>query len=634
MNALTYILQLTDKMSATLEKVGVSSNSAANKVAGLKKETKELDKTKLTGISNSFSGLFKKLSPILLITAGIAKLSQTIKKSSAAYEMQSVAENKLAQVMRNTMGASREEMDSILKLTEAQGKLGVIGDEVQLAGAQELATYLTKKSSLEQLIPVMNDMMAQQFGLNASQEQASQVASMLGKVMDGQVGALSRYGYKFDEAQEKILKAGTEAQRAAVLFDVVNSAVGGMNAALAQTPEGKLKQVSNDLADVQERIGKLIANVKLSFLPVSEMFGDMANRIADFFERNQEKIRTIMAIIAKVVTGAMSLIYNSIRFVKNIFSGWINGLRDGQPVIIGITALVGILTTAVIGHKIAILALAGTQAVIAGVKAALFAYQTVVFAIKNATSFWTAAQWLLNVALSANPVGLIIAGIVALIAVIAFLIIKIDGWGQMWEHTMNGCKLIFKAYIETVKYYFNTMIDGLMIGLNKIKEGWYKFKEAVGIGDSSENQKMLREIQADTEARKTAIIDGAKNIVDLGFQAAGEFKKAAGSLSWNDTSFSDVLAGMKNKLGISSPGIPGTDAPVDVTTPGGGGAGGDTANSIATGGTKTTNITINIGEFANNMRVTANGAKESAIQMRDIVLDEMTRVLTMAQGQV
>ena len=49
-------------------------------------------------------------------------------------------------------------------------------------------------------------------------EQAAQIGSMLGKVMEGQTGALSRYGYKFDEAQEKILKTGTEAERAAVLF--------------------------------------------------------------------------------------------------------------------------------------------------------------------------------------------------------------------------------------------------------------------------------------------------------------------------------------------------------------------------------------------------------------------------------
>jgi len=87
-------------------------------------------------------------------------------------------------------------------IESTQQELGVIGDEVQLSGAQEMATYLQKKESLEKLIPVMNDMLAQQYGLNATQENAVQIATMLGKAMDGQTGALSRYGYSFDSAQE------------------------------------------------------------------------------------------------------------------------------------------------------------------------------------------------------------------------------------------------------------------------------------------------------------------------------------------------------------------------------------------------------------------------------------------------
>jgi hypothetical protein len=56
---------------------------------------------------------------------------------------------------------------------------------------------------------------------------------MLGKVMDGQVCALSQYGYRFDDAQEKILRFGTEAGRAAVLVDVISANIGGMYEAVA-----------------------------------------------------------------------------------------------------------------------------------------------------------------------------------------------------------------------------------------------------------------------------------------------------------------------------------------------------------------------------------------------------------------
>ena len=170
------------------------------------------------------------------VNATLSNLQGVFKELTGLYSNQIEAETKLATNMRNSMDAREEDIKSIKDLCSAQQKLGVIGDEVQLAGAQEMATYLGEKESLEQLIPVMNDMIAQQYGLNATQDSAVNIATMLGKVMDGQVGALSRYGYSFDEVQEKILKYGTEAERAAVLTEVVESAVGGMNEALAQTP--------------------------------------------------------------------------------------------------------------------------------------------------------------------------------------------------------------------------------------------------------------------------------------------------------------------------------------------------------------------------------------------------------------
>lgn len=208
--------------------------------------------------------LHKKFINFAAVATGIDSVSNTLtsiqgkmKEYTSAYAAQAQVENQLAQVMRNTMGAREEDIQSIKDFCSAQQEIGIVGDEVQLAGAQELATYLELKSSLKGLIPVMNDMLAQQYGFNATQENASQIATMLGKVMEGQTGALSRYGYKFDEAQEKILKYGTESEKVATLVDVVSSSVGGMNEKLAQTPTGKMKQLENSLGDVKEQIGEL-----------------------------------------------------------------------------------------------------------------------------------------------------------------------------------------------------------------------------------------------------------------------------------------------------------------------------------------------------------------------------------------
>lgn len=207
------------------------------------------DLLKVTQVTTSFQNAM----------SGLQQLTGLMQTYTAANSEQAEVEAKLANNMRNTMGARDEDVQSIKDLCAAQQRLGVIGDEVQMAGAQELATYLEKKSSLEQLIPVMNDMVAQQYGLNATSEAATNIATMLGKVMDGQVGALSRYGYKFDEAQAEILKFGTEEQRAAVLAEVVESSVGGMNESLAKTDAGKAKQAADNFGDLKEQIGAIIA---------------------------------------------------------------------------------------------------------------------------------------------------------------------------------------------------------------------------------------------------------------------------------------------------------------------------------------------------------------------------------------
>ena len=207
------------------------------------------------------------------------------REAAASYDEQVENEVRLAQAMRNTMGARNDEIQSILDLAEAQQQLGVIDGDAQLAGAQELATYLELSSSLEALIPVMNDMAAQQYGFNVTAEQTTTIATMLGKVMNGQVGALSRYGYSFNEAQAQILKFGTEAERAAVLVQVVEQAVGGMNQALANTPTGRMKQLSNTLSDVKKNFGQAVRSLSVLFIPLLNKLASLLAAIATFLNK-------------------------------------------------------------------------------------------------------------------------------------------------------------------------------------------------------------------------------------------------------------------------------------------------------------------------------------------------------------
>lgn len=202
----------------------------------------------------------------------LRQVDGTIKGLAQGYNDYAVAEARLTQVMRNTMDASDDEIRSIVDLCSAQEKLGVVEDDVAMAGAQELGTYLGLSSSLQTLIPVLNDMLAQQYGVNATQESAVAIATMLGKVMEGQTSALSRYGYSFDEVQEKILKFGTEEEKAATLAAVVSESVGGMNAALADTDPGRMKQLQMEIDGVKDKLGKITQGA-LPFLDIASQTG-------------------------------------------------------------------------------------------------------------------------------------------------------------------------------------------------------------------------------------------------------------------------------------------------------------------------------------------------------------------------
>lgn len=233
----------------------------------------------VAGMNKVFAALGATISVAAVIAAG--------KAAKAAYDTQTEASAKLAQVMRNTMGARSSEIKSIEDLIDAQERLGVVKGDVQTEAAQELGTYLTLSSSLKTLIPVMNDMVAQQYGIGASAESAVSIATMMGKVMNGQTSALSRYGYSFTAAQEAILKYGNEAERAATLAAVVEESVAGMNAALAATPNGRLQQVSNTLGKIQESFGQAVSNIAVLFIPalnvacsVLASMATLANKVA------------------------------------------------------------------------------------------------------------------------------------------------------------------------------------------------------------------------------------------------------------------------------------------------------------------------------------------------------------------
>ena len=134
-------------------------------------------------------------------------------------------------------------------------------------------------------------------------------------------------------------------------------------------------------------------------------------------------------------------------------------LRDGVKVLDDLLDAINF----VVDHSTEFIAALGAMA--AGV-AAYVAYTT---ALKVMTEGWksltivtkaqTAAQWLLNAAMSANPIGLVIAAIAALVAAFVILWNKSEGfrnfWIGLWEKIMNAVQPV----IDFIKGAFDAIIS-------------------------------------------------------------------------------------------------------------------------------------------------------------------------------
>ena len=350
----------------------------------------------------------------------VGNLKDTFGDLGGAYAEQVTRENQLAQAMRNTMGATENDIQRIKDLCSVQQELGVVGDEVQLAGAQELSTYLTLGSSLETLIPVMNDMVAQQYGLEASGESAAQIASMLGKVMNGQTEALSRYGYSFTETQKKVLLLGTEEERAAMLAEVVSESVGGMNQALAQTDVGQQKQLENTLGDVKEQLGGMVEGA-LPFVTITAAAVQATAGLAE------------LAIGIKSMTVALAT--NGRAWITNAAS--------------------------VTAHKVATLAAAVAQGT-----------------VRAATMAWTGVQAALNVVLSANPIGLVVMAIGALVSAVMYAYDNCESFRNICNQVWAVVKPLASMIMDGLAKAFEWLVE-------KCSEAWEWLKNILGLGGES-----------------------------------------------------------------------------------------------------------------------------------------------------
>lgn len=218
------------------------------------------------------------------------------KSSVSAFNEAEKAQAKLAQSAKNQNWAEGAVEDLKAYNSELQN-LGIVEDDIYAAGQAQLGTFGLSAEAVKTLTPAMGDLIAATSGYEATTDSATQMANLMGKVMTGNVGALTRYGVTLDENQKKILQNGNEMQKAAVLSEVLAQNYGDFNKALAETPQGQVKQLSNSFGDLKESFGAFIAGE-----------GDLDSFFNQLSVVINQAVKLITTMAPKIIDGIVKLI--------------------------------------------------------------------------------------------------------------------------------------------------------------------------------------------------------------------------------------------------------------------------------------------------------------------------------------
>jgi hypothetical protein len=258
------------------------------------------------------------------------------------------------------------------------------------------------------------DVTAKLNGLGATGENLKGTSIQLGKALNdvSNLSALSRSGIQFTKEQktlaERLFRTGRMAEYQNLVLTEIERQYGGTAEALAKTNGGIELSTKNIIGDIQEVIGAGLAPLRLNFLlfakdiitkaiPYLEKFKVIVDALIPPFmmlfdsigQVGTVVIQTLLDIVA-IFTGrtmtledVLSSIASVIKFVAQFIHNFAAGLKVALPWIIGIGSALGLLAIAM-----------------------------------NASAI---ATWAVNVALSANPIGIVIVAIVALISAIGWL---------------------------------------------------------------------------------------------------------------------------------------------------------------------------------------------------------------------
>jgi len=198
----------------------------------------------------------KKLAGAASLAFGTAQIIAFGKASvKAALEAQAQQE-RLANLVKVTVGATDAQIQSLNDQAAALQNIGVVNKENITQTQSQLATFNLQIDTIKQLTPAILDYVTAEKGAAASADQFKSMTNGLAQALNGNFSSLTKVGFVLDEQTKKTIKSGTETQRAAALVKVLNSTYKDFNKNLANTPTGQMQKLANAADDAKQTIGE------------------------------------------------------------------------------------------------------------------------------------------------------------------------------------------------------------------------------------------------------------------------------------------------------------------------------------------------------------------------------------------
>jgi hypothetical protein len=377
---------------------------------------------------------------------------------------------RLKKLLTNTSGATKSEIDLLIKQASALEKVGVASKNNIITTMSQLATFDLSGSTISKLTPAILDYVLAEKGAAATSDDFKSMTNGLAQALNGQFGSLSRIGFVLDEETKKKIKSGTESERAAALVQVLNSTYKDFNKSLLDTPAGQLEALKRDFGDMKNEIGVALMPVMLDFVKL-------------------------------IRTDLMPIVQNAANYVKDLvakFQGLSEGTKKQIALFVGIAAALGPV---------------------------LYVLGPIITSLATLIKVFRA----LSLALTTNPIGIVIA----LLGLLAYAVYKAwttsDKFRQGIAKLGNALISLAEIVVNVVIKYFNLWIK--------------QFNNVIGVLNFfGINIKKIGEIGEVSFGRLSfASIDAGKKVSGLSDEASGLGSTLDGDLNPN---LDDTKAGL------------------------------------------------------------------------------------------